>query len=124
MSLQQTLKRKISYFGREFYGGNNVEVVVEPADENTGIVFLTTKGEVKADIRNARQSRSSIMLQSGNAKIIHVEHFLATLYAYGIDNAFVSARRIPSRSYRLLKALNIATDIDVIPTCSDRELTL
>ena len=82
METQRTLKKNLSYSGKEFYGGKEVEVFIEPANENTGIVFQTRKGDVKATIENAKQSRSTIMLQEKRARVLHVEHLLAALYAY------------------------------------------
>lgn len=124
MTLQQTLVKRVNYIGREFYGGNDVEVGIEPADENEGILFDTKRGVVKSRLENAEQSRSSILLKNGSARVIHVEHLLATLFAYGIDNAIVRLRRIPTRSFRFLERFGIATDIEVVPVSQDRELTL
>ncbi len=121
---QRTVGRSLEYTGIEFYGGCEVRVLIEPAEEDSRIVFESNKGSVRADINLARQSKSSIMLEDGKTRVIHVEHILATLYAYGIDNARVRLERIPSGSYSLLDKLGIATDIAVVPVSQDRELTL
>jgi UDP-3-O-[3-hydroxymyristoyl] N-acetylglucosamine deacetylase len=124
MQFQQTLRKLIEYNGIEFYGGNEVQVRIEPADEDTGIVFVTQRGRVKANIHGASQSRSSILLRDGRAKVINVEHILATLFAYGVDNAVIKLKKIPTRSFRVLDLCGLATSVEVVPVLPDREWTL
>lgn len=100
MHYQHTLRVPIEYEGTEFYGGQKVRVNISPLEEDHGIIFETKKGQVKADIHRARQSRSSVLLEDKGVGVLHVEHMLATLFAYGIDNALVRLDRVPSRSYK------------------------
>jgi len=124
MQYQQTLKRDITYSGIEFYGGNLVELVLRPAEPDTGVVFRTNTGHVKADIHLASQSRSSVLLRNSTTTVLHSEHLLATLFAYGIDNVLIDVKRKSSRSFKLLETFYLATDTEVIPVSEDRELTL
>ncbi|MBI2558858.1 UDP-3-O-acyl-N-acetylglucosamine deacetylase [Candidatus Woesearchaeota archaeon] len=124
MSLQNTIKTSVHLTGIEYYGGNYVETVIKPAEENTGIIFRTKNGNIKAKLDYAAQSRSSILLNNGRVQILNVEHILATLYAYGIDNALIEIKRTPSKSFRLLSELGLTTGIEVVPTFEDREKTL
>lgn len=129
MENQQTLLNPIEYTGIDMWGGNLVKLRISPANPNTGIVFQTSRGNVGARLENARASRASILLKEGDAQVIHVEHLLATLWAYRIDNALVNAERVStktvaSRTYQTLAQLGWATNVEVIPTCKDRELTL
>lgn len=124
MQLQQTLRNPVTCTGTEFYGGNQVRIDIAPADENTGILFQTKRGDVKATLQNARQSRSAILLQQGRARVLHVEHFLATLFAYGIDNATVKLTRIPTRSFSALERLGLATGVEIVPVSHNREIAL
>src|SRR5438552_18730828 len=65
----------------------------QPAPPNTGIRFrridLDGKPEIEARIENVSQTSRSTTLSKGSAKIQTVEHVLATLAGYGIDNAVI-----------------------------------
>src|SRR5262245_43233107 len=64
-----------------------------PALANTGIRFrrvdLDGQPEVEARIENVTQTNRSTTLAKGNVKVHTVEHVLATLAGYEIDNAIV-----------------------------------
>ena len=124
MQLQRTIKKDICYDGIDFYGGNKVNVYLRPSEADTGIVFRTGNGHVGANISYASASQCSILLKNGSAAAIHVEHILATLFAYGIDNAFIDLVRVPSRSFSFLNRVGLATNIEVAPVSDDREVTL
>lgn len=124
MSYQQTLKRNVEVSGLEPYGGKRVDVTLKPAEPNTGIVFQTQRGDVKNSLYNARQHKCAVMIDNGTARVLHVEHFLATLYAYGIDNVIVDVKTTPSRSYKFLHFIGSASDIAVLPTLTNRQRTL
>lgn len=124
MSLQNTLRSPIRLTGIEPYGGNAVNVTISPAEENAGIVFQTPRGDVKANLYYASASRNSILLDNGRVKVINVEHILATLYAYGIDNALIRLERLPSRSFKFLSMLGVASDVAVVPNNGAREKNL
>jgi len=64
-----------------------------PAPPNTGIRFrrvdLDGKPEIEARIENVTQTNRSTTIAKGSAKVQTVEHILATMAGYGIDNAVV-----------------------------------
>lgn len=64
-----------------------------PAPPGSGIRFrrvdLEGKPEIEARIENVAQTNRSTTLAKGHAKIQTVEHVLATLAGYGIDNAVI-----------------------------------
>lgn len=64
-----------------------------PAPPNSGIRFrrvdLEGKPEIEARVDNVVQTNRSTTLGKGNAKIMTVEHVLATLSGFGIDNAVI-----------------------------------
>src|SRR5262249_6381885 len=64
-----------------------------PALANTGIRFrrvdLDGQPEVEARIENVTQTNRSTTLAKGNVKVHTVEHVLAALAGYGIDNAVI-----------------------------------
>ncbi|MEK6963951.1 MAG: UDP-3-O-acyl-N-acetylglucosamine deacetylase [Nanoarchaeota archaeon] len=124
MIYQKTLSNTLYLSGREGYGGNLVQVELHPAEPGTGILFQTSYGDVPARLEHAFSSRRSILLQKGSAQVIHAEHLLATLFAYGVNNACVSLKREPTLSYSLLKRVGLATDIEVVPFFSQLERTV
>jgi UDP-3-O-acyl-N-acetylglucosamine deacetylase len=128
MQKQQTIAAKFDIDGRCFYSGNIVRATFFPANEDSGIVFNTTFGDVKASLDNAMPCRRSIRLKQGDAEIINVEHVLATLFAYGIDNAYVMVRRVPpynGSSISQYVAFNTSiTRTEVFPNTGEEELTL
>ena len=124
MSLQQTIGQQIQVTGVEPFGGNLVDVILKPADTDTGIVFETPVGNIEAKLEYASQYKSAVLLQEKGVKVLHVEHILATLYAYGIDNVRVELKRNLTRSFRVLQKVGLATDVHVVPTFEKREKTL
>ena len=124
MSLQNTIRGTMHLRGIECYGGNFVEVILKPADEDTGVIFQTVNGDIKAKIDYSSPYRISVLLNNGRTQVIHVEHILATLYAYGIDNVLIQLKRIPSKSFRLLGQLGLAAETEVVPILGEREKTL
>lgn len=127
MSKQQhTIGEELSFEGIDPFSGMTNRVELYPALPNTGIVFETPEGYVRACLDNAYAKHSSIVLhgRSGSAKVINVEHPLATFFAYGVDNVRAKITRNPSRSFRMLEMLGLATDMVVMPVPHDREVTL
>lgn len=64
-----------------------------PAPPNSGVRFrrvdLDGKPEIEARIENVTQTNRSTTLGKGNVKVTTVEHVLATLAGYCIDNAII-----------------------------------
>ncbi|HXJ71692.1 MAG TPA: bifunctional UDP-3-O-[3-hydroxymyristoyl] N-acetylglucosamine deacetylase/3-hydroxyacyl-ACP dehydratase [Candidatus Dormibacteraeota bacterium] len=93
MSQQQTLRQSVSYSGIGLHSGNRVTMTLLPAPPGSGIRFrrvdLEGKPEIEARIENVTQTNRSTTLARGNAKIQTVEHILATLAGYGVDNAII-----------------------------------
>jgi len=75
------------------HSGNRVNMAFLPAAPNTGIRFrrvdLEGKPEIEARVENVVDTTRSTTLGKGNVKLHTVEHVLATLAGYGIDNAIV-----------------------------------
>ncbi|MBW3013151.1 UDP-3-O-acyl-N-acetylglucosamine deacetylase [Candidatus Woesearchaeota archaeon] len=128
MQRQRTIASKFDLYGRCFYSGNTVKATFFPAGADSGIVFNTTFGEVKASLDNAVPCRRSILLREGKAAIINVEHVLATLFAYDIDNAYIMVRRVPpfngSPLGQYISFNTCLTSTEVFPNTGEEELTL
>ena len=90
---QNTVKKSVSYSGIALHTGVRAHLTVNPAAENTGIVFrridLPGKPSVKATALNVVDVRRGTTIASGNAAVSTVEHILAALTAFNIDNAVV-----------------------------------
>ena len=124
MTNQTTLKQSIEFEGPEVYGGCLVKLKISPADPDSGIVYETPKGSVRAQYTNAKASHFSLMLESKNARVLNVEHLTATLYAMNVDNARVRVERQPSRGYKFMESWGLATDIEVVPILPGREFQI
>jgi len=97
MRSQKTLKEAITIKGVGLHTGKPVEVTIKPAPANTGIVFkrvdISSAKEVPANVQNVILPTSGggrqTLLADGDTKVQTIEHLMATLCAFGIDNAFV-----------------------------------
>lgn len=99
---QKTLCKEVSTSGVGLFTGESVSITLIPAPPNTGIVFqridLPGKPEIPARASFIREVPRSTRLGQGNATVHMVEHLLAALFAYGIDNLriAVTGSEIPS----------------------------
>ena len=93
MEKQQTLKKSASVSGIALHSGARVTVRVQPAPENTGIVFrrvdLPEKPSVRAIASNVVDVRRGTTIADGKAIVFTVEHIMSALHACGIDNCIV-----------------------------------
>ncbi|MCU0772062.1 MAG: bifunctional UDP-3-O-[3-hydroxymyristoyl] N-acetylglucosamine deacetylase/3-hydroxyacyl-ACP dehydratase [Verrucomicrobia bacterium] len=90
---QQTIGRAVSYSGLGLHSGNRVTMTLRPAPPRTGLRFrrvdIEGQPEIEARVQNVSETNRSTTLSRGNVKIHTVEHVLATLSGYQIDNAVV-----------------------------------
>ena len=90
---QQTLKDSASFSGIGLHSGNRVSMTILPAPANSGVRFrrvdLDGQPEIEARVENVSETNRSTTLAKGNVKVHTVEHVLAALAGYGIDNAIV-----------------------------------
>lgn len=86
--LQKTIKNTTeTKKGINVYTGEEISVKFHPSTENTGIVFVINGEEIKANLENAEIREKSIFV--GTVGIS--EHWLAPIYALGIDNLKMEA---------------------------------
>ncbi len=93
-SRQLTLNKKINFSGVGVHNGRAVSMSVEPADVNTGIVFIRTdvKGNniIKAVIENIFDSNLCTKIKNNHdVSVSTIEHLMAALNALSIDNAII-----------------------------------
>ncbi len=92
MRFQNTLKNEVIIKGTGLHTGREINVVLNPAPRDTGIVFIRTdKGnrEIKADVRSVADTTFATTLASDGVRVGTVEHLLSALSGLNIDNAYV-----------------------------------
>ena len=91
--MQKTLKNPVLFNGIGLHSGCNVNVSILPAKENSGIIFkrvdLPEKPEVKALYSYVVDTRNCTAIKANDAFVSTIEHIMAALWAYGIDNALI-----------------------------------
>lgn len=90
---QRTVAGRTFYSGIALHTGVRASLAIAPADAGSGIVFsrvdLPGKPRVKAVATNVVDVRRGTTIKDGDAVVLTVEHVLASLHAFGIDNALV-----------------------------------
>ncbi|HUJ09117.1 MAG TPA: bifunctional UDP-3-O-[3-hydroxymyristoyl] N-acetylglucosamine deacetylase/3-hydroxyacyl-ACP dehydratase [Verrucomicrobiae bacterium] len=90
---QQTIKRPVSFSGIGIHTGSNVNMMWKPAPVDHGIKFvrvdLDGKPVIEPLIANIRDVTRWTTIGSNGTVIHTVEHVLATLNGYGIDNLII-----------------------------------
>ena len=79
MNYQKTVSRVVQFSGVGLHTGKPVKLAIKPAKSDAGILI----NSIPANWKNV----SSTSLATTVAGVSTVEHLLAALYAYGIDNA-------------------------------------
>ena len=128
VSQQQTFRQSASYSGVGLHSGNKVMMTFAPAPPNTGIRFrrmdLEGKPEIEARVENVVQTNRSTTLGKGNAKITTVEHVLATMSGFGIDNAVVEidANEPPIGDGSSREYCRMVEEAGIVPQGAAREI--
>ena len=91
---QQTLKNELNLKGIGIHSGLEVNLKINPADENTGIVFcrvdLPTKPKIPALYSNVVDTKNCTCLGDSDKNIVStIEHIMSALYIRGVDNALI-----------------------------------
>lgn len=90
---QHTIAEKVSCTGVGLHGGAPVQLTLQPARANTGVVFvrtdLATPVEIPARPEFVVDTTLATTLGVGEARVGTIEHLLAALRGLGIDNVRV-----------------------------------
>jgi UDP-3-O-[3-hydroxymyristoyl] N-acetylglucosamine deacetylase len=85
---QRTIKRAVEVVGIGLHKGEPIRVRLEPLGVDGGIVFyrddLATT--IALSPQNVIDTKMATVIGKNNASISTIEHFLSSIYAYGIDN--------------------------------------
>lgn len=96
---QNTLKQPAHFTGIGLHTGNLVEMRFLPAPANTGVIFKRVDLPEQTIIPAALSSvcdttRNNTTVGIGNARILTVEHVLAAVRAFSIDNLYIEISSI------------------------------
>lgn len=90
---QQTLGGAISFSGKGLHTGVIVNMTVNPAQDNNGIVFrrVDIEGEpiVPALCEFVTDTSRGTTIEKGEAKVSTIEHIVSALWSMGVDNAII-----------------------------------
>ncbi len=86
---QSTLKTRATMSGPGLHTGAQCGIALCPAAVDSGVVFATREGEVRAAIDNVQDTHRGTSLRSGDGEVRTVEHLLAALAGMGVDNVRV-----------------------------------
>ena len=90
---QRTILREVSIKGKSLHTGEEVNLTLKPALENTGVIFrridLMGKPEIKPLIDLVDDLVRSTTIADGHAKVHTIEHVLSALSGCGVDNVVI-----------------------------------
>jgi len=93
---QHTLLRPTKWLKyREAHSGYPVRLRILPAPPDAGVIFSDEDGHVKAraKFRNVATKALCVCVEESGLHINNIEHILATLYAFNVDNAIVEVEK-------------------------------
>ena len=95
---QKTLKDIIKISGYGIHTGVKTNVILKPAIEDNGIVFIRSdiksKPKIKALVKNVFNTERSTNLKENNVEVRTVEHLLAAIAGSEIDNLDIEVDNI------------------------------
>src|SRR5689334_14848938 len=95
---QHTLASQISINGVGIHTGQNVDMILKPAEPNTGIVFrrvdLAGAPSVKADVDNVVETTRSTTIEANGARVGTIEHLMAALVGNKVDNVLIEINSV------------------------------
>ena len=91
---QKTIKENITFQGVGLHSGLEVNLIIKPAEPNTGIIFKRTdlkeNNIIVPNLFNVSSAVFCTTISNENgASVSTVEHLMGALYGLGIDNALV-----------------------------------
>ena len=91
---QKTISKSINFKGTGLHLGKKVNIILEPADANTGIIFkrvdLKNNNEIKANYTNVSSAKLCTKIENDHGvSVSTIEHLMAALYICNVDNLVV-----------------------------------
>ena len=95
---QNTIAKEVSISGIGIHTAAKSTITLCPAKENSGVVFqrvdLENKPIIEAKFKNVNSTNRSTNIKNGNAEVKTIEHLLASISAFGIDNLLIKINNI------------------------------
>ncbi len=96
MNFQRTIKKAVTLKGKGLHLGKDASVTLKPAGINQGVLFqrldLPESLPIEAHYRNVVSTQMATTLGKGNVTISTIEHLMAALHGFGIDNLLVEVQ--------------------------------
>ena len=90
---QHTISQRVALEGEGVLSGERIKVELCPAPPNHGLVIeradLTPPVRIRVCPKNAEAVPGAMVLRAGRARVIYVEHLLATLHGLAVDNLLI-----------------------------------
>jgi UDP-3-O-[3-hydroxymyristoyl] N-acetylglucosamine deacetylase len=85
---QRTIAKKVEIIGVGLHKGVPVKMILEPLEQNTGIIFYRSDKGVSIPLspNNVVDTKMATVIGKDDVVISTIEHLLSAIYAYGIDN--------------------------------------
>ena len=122
------MSKSVIFEGIGLHTGKNSIVNLNPADEDTGIIFkrtdLSEKNLIHANFTNVTSAKLCTTLENRHGvKVSTVEHLLAALYIAGVDNAIIEINNeeVPIMDGSAKDFLNVIKKIDLVDQSKTRK---
>lgn len=115
--MQKTIAKSIHMNGIGVHSGEEINVTINPADENNGIVFYVEGESIKACCENLVNSPLCTTLKNSNGAKVHtVEHFLATVKSLKITNlnVYIDANEFPIFDGSALEIVKAFSQVSIV----------
>ena len=93
MLAQRTIRNKVTASGVGITSGKKVNLILHPADPDTGVIFRRTDGdkvvEIPALLNFVGNTTLSTTLENEGLEISTIEHLLSALAGTGVDNCII-----------------------------------
>lgn len=125
---QRTIRGSISASGVGLFSGEKVSIHLLPAAENTGIIFeridLPHRPKLPAKSECVQATPRCTMIGNGSAVVQTVEHLLAALRAYNIDNLIIeiSGSEVPIFDGSARDFVELIEKVGICELEADKEL--
>lgn len=90
-SMQKTLKKSVVLCGQGLHSGIKTGLILSPLPPNSGIVFcdISTGETIRAHLEHVNSTDFATGLRKGKKVVRTIEHILAALHMYRIDNLLI-----------------------------------
>ncbi len=96
---QRTIKKEVKVVGIGLHSGQPVTMVLKPAEDDYGIVFVRKDVGVSIPLcpENIVDTKLATVVGKGSVQVSTIEHLLSALSAFGVDNIIIeiNAEELP-----------------------------